>query len=118
MLKPRGLQTTAREAISSGPQSLFVNNEKVIHLWKICWFGRMQHFTKQSHYVRCPALELLCNILCSPLTKKFGDPCFGQWYNSKWDTIDGCQKLPCFGTALTQVNVVGSLPGYMKECWQ
>ena len=29
---------------------------------------------KQSHYVRCPALELLCNSLCDPQTKKFGDP--------------------------------------------
>jgi len=43
----QGLQTTARgpnptpEAMSSGPQSQFVNNEKVMHLWKICWFGRM-----------------------------------------------------------------------------
>jgi len=38
-----GLRTKnlAREAISSGPQIHFVNNEKVIHLRKICWFGRM-----------------------------------------------------------------------------
>jgi len=33
----------ASEAISSGPQSHFVNNEKVIglHLQKTCWFRRM-----------------------------------------------------------------------------
>jgi len=30
----------------------------------------MQHIPKQSHYVRCPALELLCNGLCGPLPKK------------------------------------------------
>jgi len=29
---------------------------------------------KQSHYVTCPVLELLCNSLGSPLTRKFGDP--------------------------------------------
>jgi len=34
----------------------------------------MEHFTKQSHYVRYPALELLCNSLFGPLTKKFGAP--------------------------------------------
>jgi len=34
----------------------------------------MSHIPKQSHYVRCPTLELLCNSLCGPQTKKFGDP--------------------------------------------
>jgi len=34
----------------------------------------MQYIPKQSHYVRCPALELLCNILCDAQIKKFGDP--------------------------------------------
>ena len=27
---------------------------------KNCLFGRMTHFPKESHYVRYPALELLC----------------------------------------------------------
>jgi len=31
---------------------------------------------KQSHYVRCQALELLCNSLCCSRTKKFEDPWF------------------------------------------
>jgi len=62
----QGLQTTARgpnparETVSSGPRSRFVNNEKIIYLRTIYWFGRMQHIPKQSHYVRCPALKLLC----------------------------------------------------------
>ena len=33
----------------------------------------MQHVLKKSHYIRCPALKLLCNSLCDPLTKKFAD---------------------------------------------
>jgi len=33
----------------------------------------MQPFTKQSHDVRSPALELLCNSIGGPWTKKFGD---------------------------------------------
>ena len=36
----------------------------------------MQHIPKQSHYVRCPALELLCDGLCGPVAKKFGNPRF------------------------------------------
>jgi len=34
----------------------------------------MQHIPKQSHYVRCPALEVSCSSLCGPQTKKFGEP--------------------------------------------
>jgi len=34
---------------------------EVLYLRQSCWFGRMQHIPKQSQYVRCPALELLCN---------------------------------------------------------
>jgi len=34
----------------------------------------MQHIPKQSHYVRCPAVELLCNGICGPLATKLGDP--------------------------------------------
>jgi len=36
----------------------------------------MQHIPKQSHYVRCAALELLCISLWDPRTNMFGDPCF------------------------------------------
>jgi len=36
----------------------------------------MQHIPKQSHYVRCPTLELLSISLCGSLTNMFGDPCF------------------------------------------
>ena len=32
--------------------------------------GRMQLIPKQSHHLRCPALELLCNRLYGPLTKR------------------------------------------------
>jgi len=46
-----------------------------MYLRKTCWLGRMQHIPKQSHYVRCLALELLWNSLCGSLAKKFGDPC-------------------------------------------
>ena len=35
----------------------------------------MQPFPKQSHDVRSPALEQVCNSVCGPRTKKFGDPC-------------------------------------------
>ena len=38
----------------------------------------MQYILRQSYYVRCPALELLCNNLCGPQMKKFGDPCTKQ----------------------------------------
>jgi len=39
----------------------------------------MQHIPKQSHYVRCPTLKLLCNSLCGSLPKKFGDPVLHKW---------------------------------------
>jgi len=35
----------------------------------------MQPFPKQSHDVRSPALEQVCDSVCGPRTKKFGDPC-------------------------------------------
>jgi len=54
------------------PQKHFVKNAKVIYLWKFCWL--MWYILKQSHYVKCPALELLCNSLCGPRTKNTGDP--------------------------------------------
>jgi len=41
----------------------------------------MQPFLKQSHYVRSPAPELLCNIntnsICGPQKKMFIDPGIG-----------------------------------------
>jgi len=43
--------------------------------------------SKQSYYVRCPALELLCNSLHGPCTKKFGDP----WYS--WKIRDSRWRL-------------------------
>ena len=58
-----------------GPWSHFVSNEKK-NLLKFRWFDRMYHIAKQSHYVSCPALELLCKSLCGPQTKKFGVPSF------------------------------------------
>jgi len=39
----------------------------------------MQPFPKQWHYARRPALELSCNSICDPRTKKFGDPCSKVW---------------------------------------
>jgi len=58
-----------RPTAQSGPRRHFVNNEKILNLRKICWFCRMWHIPKQSHYVRFPALELLCNNLCGRRTK-------------------------------------------------
>jgi len=48
---------------------------EVLYLRQSCWFGRMQHIPKQSQYVRCPALELLCNSLSGRRPKKLRDPC-------------------------------------------
>jgi len=56
-------------------KTFFVNNEKNNIFTKMCWFGRMQHIRKQSHYVGCPDLELLCNSLCSSRTETVVDPC-------------------------------------------
>ena len=58
----------------SGPRNDFMSNEKIIYLRTIYGFGRMQHIPKQSHYVRRPTLALLCNNLCGPRMKTFGDP--------------------------------------------
>ena len=52
----------------------FANNEKIIYLRKICWFGRMEHIPKKYHYARCPVLELFCNSLCGPLPKIWESP--------------------------------------------
>ena len=38
----------------------------------------MQYIPKQSHYVICPALELLCYSLCGPQIKKFVGSCTKQ----------------------------------------
>jgi len=64
----QGLQTKAcgsnpaRQDISSGSRRNFVINEKIIY---------SEHIPKQSFYVICPVLELLCS---GYLTKKFEDP--------------------------------------------
>ena len=61
----------------SGPQRHFANDyRKILFLRNICWFGGMQHIPKQSRYVSFPALNLLCNSLCGPLSKIFGEPWF------------------------------------------
>ena len=52
--------------------------KNLLYLRKTCWFGEMQYIPKQPHYVRSPALELLCNSLCGPQIKKFRDPCTKQ----------------------------------------
>jgi len=79
-LYDRGLQTTARgpnlvrEALSSGHKDMLsiMENRDV---WEK--FVDWQNVTlpKQSHHVRYPAIVLLCNNLCCPLSKPFGDPC-------------------------------------------
>ena len=58
---------------SSGPRRQFINNEKIIDQRKFCWFGRRWHTPKQPRYISwCPALDLLCNSLCGPRTRKCG----------------------------------------------
>jgi len=52
----------------------FVNNEKILYLGKISWFGKMQHILKQPRYVRLPDLEMFCIKVMWPSEKKFGDP--------------------------------------------
>ena len=54
-------------ACQTGLRNHFVKSEKNKFIWKIFWFGRMQHIPKQSCYVRCLALEMLCNSLRDPL---------------------------------------------------
>ena len=48
--------------------------QKSIDLRKTCWFCRIQNNSKQSHYVRFPALELLCNNVCGRRTKGLESP--------------------------------------------
>jgi len=50
---------------------------------KFCWFCRMWHIPKQSHYLRRPPLDIFCNSLCGPQKKKFGSPCFNTSL-AKW----------------------------------
>ena len=52
--------------------------KNLLYLRKTCWFSEMHYIPKQSHCVRCPARELLCNSLCGPQIKKCGDPCTKQ----------------------------------------
>ena len=58
-IRPAKRFNPAREVIFIRPQRHFANNENLMYLRKTCRFGRMQHIPKQSHYVRCLALELL-----------------------------------------------------------
>jgi len=44
-------------------------------LGNICWFSEMYHSPKQLHYVRCEAVELLCNSTSGPLKKNAFRPC-------------------------------------------
>ena len=48
---------------------------------------------KQSHYVRGPALKLLCKSLCDPLTNTFGYPC-RKWMEGKTAFLQMKQELP------------------------
>ena len=67
--RPAGQYPTC-EAISPGCKTHFANDEKIFYLQRMCWFVRMWHIPKKSHYARCPALQLLSNSLCGPLTKR------------------------------------------------
>ena len=78
----------AREAISSGPRRDFVSKQKFYIYEKFVNFVEC-NVPQQSHYLRCPALELLCNCLHGPLTRKFGDPVQNQAMTLKW-LCDGC----------------------------
>jgi len=62
-------------------QGHLVDNENIIYLPKICWFGGMWHIPKKSHYVRCPTFEMLCNYFCGRQAKKFGNSRFRQSLN-------------------------------------
>jgi len=94
-----GLQTTARGQNQPakpffGPRRRFVNIEKILYLRKTSWFGGLQHIPKQSQYVRCPALGLLCNSLCGPRprTTKFGNP----WSNLMKQIIFCMNDTACY----------------------
>jgi len=41
-------------------------NEKIIYLQTTCWFDRMQHISKQSHFVRCLALDIVQKLMWPP----------------------------------------------------
>ena len=64
-IRPAKAFHPAREAVLSIIKNIFRKNLLILQIW---------HIPKQPLYVRCPALELLCNRLCCPLAKKFGDP--------------------------------------------
>ena len=81
----RVLQTTTRgtyltcEAISPVRKTHFANNEKIIYLRITCWFSRMQHITKKSHFAGCSALELLCHSSCGSPQKNVERPSLYEW---------------------------------------
>ena len=49
-----------------------------------CDISRNNHIT-----LRCPTLEPLCNSLCGPLTKRFGDPVL-SFQDEKADLLKSC----------------------------
>ena len=70
----------SQEAISSDPgshstrlQRHFVSNEKIMNLQKVGDLAEC-NISQKLHYVRCPALELLCNSLCGLRAERFGNP--------------------------------------------
>jgi len=59
----------------SGPRGHFLKNEKIINLFnKHLLICQNATYLETTTLLGCPALELLYNSLCGPLTKKFGDP--------------------------------------------
>jgi len=57
----RGLQTMAREGISSGRKDILSIMKKWNIYKKLVDFVACKHISKQSHSARCPVFELLCN---------------------------------------------------------
>jgi len=51
-----------------GPRGRFFSNKNDTFLTNFVCLVECD-IPKQSHYVTCPILELLCNSLCGPLTK-------------------------------------------------
>jgi len=63
--------------VESRPRRHSVNNEKWYFYELLPYLAECNNIPKQSYFVRCPAIELLHNSLCGPLTRKFGGPCIG-----------------------------------------
>jgi len=54
----------------------------------MCWFGGKQPFPKQSHHLRCPALELLCMTYVA-LSQKIWRPM--NWIDSHSPVDEGAE---------------------------